>query len=75
MGIFSIVICIVAVLLSRGKPIITPAIIGLVINVWSFGVMHNYKNKPQDAPNFWTVSNFLSTLAGILFIILSFIIK
>jgi len=75
MGLFSIVICIIALVLSRGKTIFTPAIIILILNIWSYGVMYNFRDNPEAAPNFWTVINFLSTIAAVILIILSFVFK
>lgn len=41
-------------------------------NLWSFGVMHNYRDDPLSAPNFWTTVNMVTTFAGLGLLIYSF---
>lgn len=74
MGIVWIVICIMALVLSKGKATFTPAIIVLILNIWSYGVMHNFRHNPQEAPNFWSTINMLSTIAAVILVIISFVI-
>ena len=41
------------------------AVANAVLNVWSFGIMHNYRHMPQLAPNSWTSVNILTTVVGV----------
>jgi hypothetical protein len=44
-----------------------------VANLWSFGVMHNFRSSPQLAPNSWTLINILSMIAGVGLLFYSFV--
>lgn len=41
-------------------------------NVWSFGIMHNFRDDPLSAPNSWTTVNMVTTLIGLGLLIYSF---
>jgi len=74
MGIIWFVVCVAAVLLSMGKSIYTFALINAIANIWSFGVMHNYSHDPQNIPDFWTIVNMITTVIGVLLLIIALII-
>jgi len=74
MGIIWIVICVAAVLLSRGKSIFAFAVINAIANIWSFGIMHNYRYDPQNIPDFWTTINMITTVIGVILLIIALII-
>jgi hypothetical protein len=44
------------------------------LNLWSFGVMSNFRDNPMMASNFWTNVNMLTTLLGIGLLAYSFFI-
>ena len=74
-GIISLGVCVFAAILlyERGKSAaLIFAIVVIVINLWSFGVMNNFKNNPNSAPNFATVSSILTTFTGMGLLIYSF---
>ncbi len=43
-----------------------------LVNLWSYGIMHNFKHDPQSAPNFATAVNMLSTFAILGFFVYQF---
>lgn len=74
-GLISLIICVAAALrfYSKNSMIFWIAVIVVVVNFWSFGVMYNFKDSPQSAPNFWTTINMITTFIGLGLIIFSFI--
>ena len=75
-GWISFAICLLAAYrLNVGAHSGTAASLGIVVavaNLWSFGVMHNYRHDPESAPNFWTNINLATTLLGLGLLIYSF---
>jgi hypothetical protein len=68
MGIVSFIICgLAAYLLDQPdtQTIFNVAAVNAGLNLWSFGVMSNYRDEPMMAPNFWTNINMLTTLVGV----------
>jgi hypothetical protein len=68
MGIVSFIICgLAAYLLDQPdtQTIFNVASVNAGLNLWSFGVMSNYRDEPMMAPNFWTNINMLTTLVGV----------
>jgi hypothetical protein len=50
--------------------------IGLIVGVmslWSYGVIQNFRNDPHNLPTFWAVISFITTIAGAILLILSFV--
>ena len=75
MGWIYAIICIVAayrIYVRDIKSIFWIAVIVAIANVWSFGVMHNYRDNPYEAPNFWTNINMITAFIAIAFLIYSF---
>ena len=52
----------------------TLAIGSTVASFWSWGVMMNYSSNPTAAPNWSANVNMLSMVAGIVFLIWSFVV-
>ena len=68
MGIVHFIICgLAAYLLDQPdtQTIFIVAAVNAGFNLWSFGVMSNYRNEPMMAPNFWTIIHMLTTVVGI----------
>ena len=76
-GIVNFIICgLAAYILNQPdtQTMFNVAAVNAGLNLWSFGVMSNYRDNPMMAPNFWTNVNMLTTLAGIGLLIYSFFI-
>jgi len=73
-GLISLIICIVAAsrVYSKSIMIFWIAIIVAIANFWSFGVMYNFRDNPNMAPDFWTRVNMITTFIGIGVLIFSF---
>lgn len=74
MGVLLGVISIAAAVLLYGGSLFWFAVAVAVLNVWSYGIISNYRNDPYT-PRFWTTLNILTSLAGIGFFITSFFVK
>jgi len=77
MGIVHIVICgLAAYFLNHPdtQTIFNIAVINAGINLWSFGVMSNFRDNPMMAPNFWTYVHMLTTFIGVGLLIYSFFV-
>ena len=69
-GVIANVLAIAASLDMGHSLLIVVAIVSGVLNVWSWGVMHNYRDDPVSAPNFATTVNMITTLfAVVLFVV------
>jgi len=69
MGWIWLLVCVGAVFLNTGSALFIPSIVVAVGNLWSFGIMHNFRHEPQTAPNGATLINMLTTVAGIVLLI------
>lgn len=76
MGKVHLIICILStvILYEESRVLFILSLINSIFNFWSFGIMHNFKSYPLNAPNSWTVINFITSVAGIIFLIISIIL-
>ncbi len=61
-------ICLLAVplLWAEGHPIFFwGAILVVILNSWSFGVMYKFRAIPELAPNFWADVNLVTAIVGL----------
>jgi len=63
-----------AVLRLLGTGLAVVAIVSAVASLWSWGVMMNYKDHPEAAPNWSATVNMLSFAAGVILLVISFAI-
>jgi hypothetical protein len=73
MVIVLIAISTIATLVTRNTPFITPALINLVGSFWSNGVMANFRNDPQGAPNWAAGVSMITTLGAIVLIVIGLV--
>lgn len=45
--------------------LITLAVAVTVANLWSYGIMHNFIDEPEAAPDSWALVNMISSFAGL----------
>jgi hypothetical protein len=68
MGLIFLVICIVSAVMAYAaggtNALFWAALIVAAANLWSFGILQNYKNDPKT-PQFWTTINFLTAIGGV----------
>ena len=77
MGIVHFAICCLAAYLLKQpdtQTIFYVAAVNAGINLWSYGVMHNFRDEPMMAPTSWSYINMLTTIVGIGLLIYSFFI-
>lgn len=48
------------------------AVINAGANLWSYGILHNYRDDPVLAPNSWTAVNMVTAFIGLGLLIYSF---
>ena len=56
---------------SEGHFMAVPAIINAIANLWSLGILKNFKEDPQNAPDGWTLINMATSVLGIILLIWS----
>ena len=64
MGWVWFLICVVSVYLTHGTSIFWLAVVNALLNVWSFGVMWNYRMEPWAIPKAWTPINMSTSILG-----------
>ena len=77
MGIVHVAICVLAAYLlnqTDAQTLFNVAAANAGINLWSFGVMSNYRDNPMMVSNFWSNIHMVTTIAGIGLLIYSFFI-
>jgi tetratricopeptide (TPR) repeat protein len=72
MGWIYLLICIIAAVRLYKSAFFVFSIIITIINFWAFGVMYNFKDTPEQGPDYAAITNFISTIIGIGLLILSF---
>ncbi len=75
MGWVQVILCLIAayLLYQAGAQIVFYiAAINAGANLWSFGIMHNYRDDPTSAPNSWTTVNMVTTFIGVGLLIYAF---
>lgn len=75
MGLINFIICVIGAYLNYRKGISIAFIISVIvafINFWTWGIMNNFKNNPQQISNSVTTINFISFILGIIMLIVSF---
>ena len=77
MGIVHVAICVLAAYLLKQpdtQTIFYVAAVNAGINLWSYGVMYNFRDEPMMAPTSWSNIHMLTTIVGIGLLIYSFFI-
>ncbi|WP_041605952.1 hypothetical protein [Halothermothrix orenii] len=72
MGFFAVIICGIATYRLYNSTLFAFALIITIANLWSFGIMHNYRRNPDLIPDFWASVNMLSSFIGVGLLIYSF---
>lgn len=75
MGFINFIICIVGTYLNyvKGTNIVFfISAIALIVNFWTWGIMNNFKDNPQQISNSVTTINFISFVVGLIMLIVSF---
>lgn len=74
MGIFNLVLCIFATYICYNKGLTILALICLIItclNIWSFSIMCKFRNSSEGIPKLWILINFLTSFAGLIFLVIA----
>jgi hypothetical protein len=65
LGVIVNVVAIGASIDADHRLLIVVAIICGILNLWSWGVMHNYRDDPLSAPNLATTVNMITTFVAV----------
>ena len=69
LGVIANVAAIAASFDADHRLLIVVAIICGILNLWSWGVMHNYRDDPLSAPNLATTVNMITTFLAVALLI------
>ena len=72
MVILLIGLCVAAAIMTQGTAVFTVAVINAILSVWGNGVLANYSFAERHlAPNWAAGVSLLTTIAGIVFLVIS----
>jgi len=74
LGLIGLIINGLAALRLLGTGLLIVGIVSTVASFWSWGVMMNYRNNPQSAPDWSANVNMISFIAGVILLVISFVI-
>ena len=64
-----------AAIVANGTAVFIPAIVVAVLAIWANGVMWNYRDYPQSAPNWSATVSMLAALASVVLLIVAIVLK
>jgi len=70
-----IALAVAAAIVANGTAVFIPAIVVAVIALWANGVMWNYRDHPQSAPNWSATLSMLAALASVVLLIVAIVLK
>jgi len=69
-----ILLAIAAAIVAYGTAFFIPAIVILVLSVWSNGVLANFRNNPYSAPNWAASVSMFSALGAAILLVLALVV-
>jgi intracellular septation protein A len=79
MGLILVAICFFAAYrlyhIHPGSILSIIATIITILNFWAWGVMMNYKQDPHNVPEGWVTVSSITTIIGLILLIVSFFIS
>ncbi len=70
-GIIVLAVCVFAAVRLYGTYLFVPSIINAIANLWGLGILHNFRDDPET-PRIPGGIHILTTIIGIIFLIISF---